>query len=192
VCLCAVLAGVAAGLVIGLAAWVPGRIRVVTVAPVSGFDSSASRGVDRSWLGLRVVRSGFGGGFVSGLVLSPAAWVRIARGWFRIAGCGRLLVPGPVLGWVAGPVFLDGSPGVPGPGGEPFPQRDDLMLAEPYLSERPVVHPVQMQPGIGEVLAGQARIQPPRQADQLGHAVAVQRRGHVRVIPRLGSTGPAR
>jgi hypothetical protein len=47
--LCAALAGVAAGLVIGLAARAPGRIppdaRVVTVTPVSDFGSSPSRGV---------------------------------------------------------------------------------------------------------------------------------------------------
>ena len=46
--LCAALAGVAAGLVIGLAARVPARIpadaRVVTVTPVSDFDSGPSRG----------------------------------------------------------------------------------------------------------------------------------------------------
>ena len=48
VCLCAALAGVAAGLVIGLAARVPRRIpadaRVVTVTPVFDFGSGPSHG----------------------------------------------------------------------------------------------------------------------------------------------------
>ena len=98
-------------------------------------------------------------------------------------------MPGPVLGWVAGLGFLAGGPRVAGPGSEPFPQRGDLVLAEPYLSEHPVVHLVQRYPGIGEILAGQTRIQPPGKADQLGRAVAFQHGGHVRVVPRLDAAG---
>jgi hypothetical protein len=101
-----------------------------------------------------------GGGFLSALVLSSVSRVWIACAWFRPVGRGWLLAPGPVLGWVAGLGFLAGGPHVAGPGSEPFPQRGDLVLAEPYLSERPVVQLVQHQPGIGEILAGQARIQP--------------------------------
>jgi hypothetical protein len=96
-----------------------------------------------------------GGGFLSALVLPSAGRVQIVRAWFRPAGRGWLLVPGLVLGWVAGLGFLGGGPRVAGPGSEPFPQRGDLVLAEPYLSERPVVHLVQRRPGIREILAGQ-------------------------------------
>ena len=106
----------------------------------SGLVARVIGGADRSWLGLWVVPSGLGGGFLSALVLSSAGRVRIVRASFRLAGRGWLLVPGPVLGWAAGLGFLAGGPRVAGPGGEPFPQRGDLVLAEPYLSERPVVH----------------------------------------------------
>jgi hypothetical protein len=45
------------------------------------------------------------------------------------------------------------------------------------------------QPGIGEIPAGQARIQPPGKADQLSWAVALQGGGHICVIPRLDAAG---
>lgn len=67
---------------------------------VRGLAAGVIGGAGRSWLGLRVVPSGFGGGFVPGLVLSSGGRVRLNRAWFRPAGCGRLLVPGPVPGWV--------------------------------------------------------------------------------------------
>jgi len=52
-----------------------------------------------------------------------------------------------------------------------------------------VVHLVQYQPGISEVLAVQARIPPAGEADQLGRTAASQRRGHIGVVPRLGAGG---
>lgn len=63
------------------------------------------------------------------------------------------------------------------------------MLAEPYLGERPVVHVVQVQPRISQLLAGQARIQPPSKANQLARAVTSKRRGHVSVTPQLNAAG---
>lgn len=81
-------------------------------------------------LGLRVVPSGLSSRFVSGPVLSSGR-ARIICGWFRLVGCARLLVPGPVPGWAAGLGFRTGGPRVPRPGDEPFPQRGGLMLAEP-------------------------------------------------------------
>ena len=84
-----------------------------------------------------------------------------------------------------GPGFLGGSPGVARPGGEPFSQRGDLLLAEPGLGECPVIDVVELLPGVGEVLAGQARVQPPGEADQLGGAVAVERRGDIGVVAGL-------
>lgn len=95
------------------------------------------------------------------------------------------LVLGPVVCRVARLGLLVGGVGVPGPGGQPFPQLGDVVMAEPDIGECPVVHPVQPQSGIGEIPAGQARIQAPGKADQLGRAVPLQRRGHVGVIPRL-------
>jgi hypothetical protein len=67
-------------------------------------------------------------------------------------------------------VWLGGVPGlqlpvdgfgVPEPAGESCPQCGDIGLAEPDVGESRIFHLVQPQSGIGEVLAGQARIQPP-------------------------------
>jgi hypothetical protein len=121
-------------------------------------------------------------GIVSGLAAASGG---VGRSWLSL----RVVPSGLRGGFVPGLGFLGGGPRVTRPGGEPFPQRDHLMLAEPDLRECPVVHLVQLQPGIGEILAGQARIQPPGKADQLGRAVTTQRRGHVRVISRLHPAG---
>jgi hypothetical protein len=48
--------------------------------------------------------------------------------------------------------------GFPGPGSQPFPQFGDIILAKPYLGKSPIVHLIQPQPCISEVLAGQAWI----------------------------------
>jgi hypothetical protein len=55
--------------------------------------------------------------------------------------------------------------------------------------ESRIRHLVQPQPGIGEVPAGQVRIQPLGTPDQLAGTVALQASGHVRVVPRLDAAG---
>ena len=45
-----------------------------------------------------------------------------------------------------------------GPSANRFPHRGDIGPGEPYADESRIVQLIQPQPGIGEVLAGQARI----------------------------------
>jgi hypothetical protein len=97
---------------------------------VSGLAAGVVGSAGWSWLGLRVVPADVGGGFGSG----------------------------PIPGRGAGLGILAGGAGIAGPGGKPFPQRGDLMLAQSYPGECPVIHLVQLQSGGGEILAGQARI----------------------------------
>jgi len=66
-----------------------GCSRALGASAVWSRASSAARAGYGSAYG--VVPSGLGGGFVSGLMLSSAGRVWVARAWFRLVGCGWLL-----------------------------------------------------------------------------------------------------
>src|SRR5579875_2958006 len=66
------------------------------------------------------------------------------------------------------------APSGPGPGGELLPQPGDVLRAESVTRESLIVHVVQPAPGVSEIPAGQARIQPPGKADELFYGVTLQ------------------
>jgi hypothetical protein len=78
---------------------------------------------------------------------------------------------------------------VPGPGGEPFPQPDDLLRAEPVAGERFAGHLVQLPDGVGEVPAGQAGIQALGKGNELTWGVALQGGRRVDVVTRFYPAG---
>ena len=118
-------------------------------------DSKESCGLVRSWLGLRVVPVGFSGAVLSGPLLRPGR-ARVILTRLTPATARAVAGPGLWLGGVPGPQWPAAGSGVPGPAGEPFPQRGDIGLAEPDVGESRILHLVQPQPSIGEVPAGQA------------------------------------
>ena len=109
----------------------------------------------RLWLGLRVVPVGFSVAVLSGPLLWPGQ-VRVILTRLTPATARAVAGPWLWLGGVPGLQLPTGSSGVPGPAGEPFPQRGDIGPGEPDVGESRIRHLVQPQPGIGEVPAGQA------------------------------------
>ncbi len=57
------------------------------------------------------------------------------------------------------------SPGIPRPLREPFPQGSDILRGEPEKGECLIAHPVQPQPGVSQIAAVKAGIEPTGEAD---------------------------
>lgn len=143
-----------------------------------------SLGLGRSWLGLGVIPSRLSSRFGSGL-LSSRGRVWLVHAWFGPANSWLSPGSGLALGRVPGLGLAVDGLGAAGPGGELFPQLGDIRRPEPYLGKYPIVHLVQPQPRISEVLAGQTRVQAAGKADQLRRGVTLQRSSHISEVPRL-------
>src|SRR5450759_1633710 len=71
-----------------------------------------------------------------------------------------------------GSAFSPGERSGPGPGRKPLPQSGDVLRAQTERGEYPIAPLVQPLARVREVPVGQARIQPPGEADHLLHAEA--------------------
>src|SRR5437588_8105711 len=76
-----------------------------------------------------------------------------------------------------------------GPGGEALAQLGDLVVAEAEGREHPVTPLIEPLGRLGEVPAGQPRVEPPREADDLLHGVPFQGGRDIHVVARLDPAG---
>jgi hypothetical protein len=133
-------------------------------------DSKESLRPVRLWLGLRVVPVGFSGVVLSGPLLWPGRvrviLTRLMPAAARAVAGARAVARRRSRPAVAGRSVASASRGPPANRSRSavssaWLSATPVNLAERYAGECRICHLVQPQPGIGEVPAGQARIQPP-------------------------------